>query len=220
MNVLLKKEEAELLLSLAQDEVSRQLLREKLKQAGFKEEKREQKETKAQLELKRAIKRRKDFWFNLLTGFREYHVKNPTKGEIYIKAKLKSLGITFRFQEIFIEGVKGYIADFYLPYYNLVIEIDGSHHYTPEGKVKDEKRTVDLIKYGKVKGVIRFTNQEAYNITEEVLKRKIVEFKPDLKLINKSSITVKPKKVSNKMELPAKQIAKMTKKGQRNYKRN
>ena len=51
-----------------------------------------------------------------------------------------------------------YIADFYCPKANLVIELDGSQHFEEIGLVKDEKRTVFLEQYGIL--VIRITNLE------------------------------------------------------------
>ena len=51
-----------------------------------------------------------------------------------------------------------YIVDFYCSRAHLVIEIDGSQHYTKEGLVYDEKRTAALETY-KLK-VIRFSNRE------------------------------------------------------------
>jgi len=51
-----------------------------------------------------------------------------------------------------------YIADFYCPLAKLVIEIDGSQHYTDEGLMLDAIRTEVIERYG-IK-VIRFTNRE------------------------------------------------------------
>ncbi len=53
-------------------------------------------------------------------------------------------------------AIDNYIADFYSNEAKLVIEIDGSQHYTEEGKIYDERRTCELSKYGLI--VIRFTN--------------------------------------------------------------
>ena len=51
-----------------------------------------------------------------------------------------------------------YIADFYCARAKMVIELDGSQHYTPEAKEYDEDRTVFLREYG-IK-VIRINNME------------------------------------------------------------
>ena len=41
-----------------------------------------------------------------------------------------------------------YIADFYSAKAKLIIELDGSQHYTPDGKSYDAERTEYLEKYG------------------------------------------------------------------------
>ena len=49
-----------------------------------------------------------------------------------------------------------YIADFYCAKAKLIIELDGSQHYTEKGKESDKERTEYLEKYGVE--VLRFTN--------------------------------------------------------------
>ena len=51
-----------------------------------------------------------------------------------------------------------FIAEFYCHKAKLIIEIDGSQHYTPEGRDKDQFRTERLEEYGLL--VIRFTNEQ------------------------------------------------------------
>ncbi len=51
-----------------------------------------------------------------------------------------------------------YIADFYCSKAKLVIELDGSGHYTPEGREHDKIRTEFLEEYGVT--VIRILNSE------------------------------------------------------------
>ena len=51
-----------------------------------------------------------------------------------------------------------YIADFYCAKVNLVIELDGSGHYTEIGIEKDNERTNYLEKYGIT--VVRIPNNE------------------------------------------------------------
>ena len=53
-----------------------------------------------------------------------------------------------------------YIADFYCAKAKLVIELDGSGHYTEEGKQYDEERTAFLEEYGLT--VIRIPNTEIH----------------------------------------------------------
>lgn len=54
-----------------------------------------------------------------------------------------------------------YIADFYCAEAKLVIELDGSEHYTAEAKQYDKERTAFLEEYGLT--VMRFLNTEIHN---------------------------------------------------------
>ena len=54
--------------------------------------------------------------------------------------------------------IDNFIADFYCHSARLVIEIDGSQHYTEQGKIYDEARTEILEKYGLY--VLRFSNKD------------------------------------------------------------
>ena len=51
-----------------------------------------------------------------------------------------------------------FIADFYCEKAKLVIELDGSQHFTPEGHTYDEARTAAIETVGVA--VLRFTNRE------------------------------------------------------------
>ena len=57
--------------------------------------------------------------------------------------------------------IDNFIADFYCHKARLVIEIDGSQHYTTEGKERDTYRTEILEGYDL--HVIRFTNDDINN---------------------------------------------------------
>ena len=54
--------------------------------------------------------------------------------------------------------IESFIVDFYCHMAKLVIEIDGSQHYEPQGMTYDEERTAILSKYGLE--VLRFSNRE------------------------------------------------------------
>ena len=56
------------------------------------------------------------------------------------------------------KAIDNFIADFYCHKAKLVIEIDGSQHYTAEGREHDEFRTEILEEYDLK--VIRFTNHQ------------------------------------------------------------
>lgn len=65
-----------------------------------------------------------------------------------------------------------YIADFYCAKANLVIELDGSEHYTPEARINDEERSAFLQDYGIC--VVRIINIEVnrnfYGVCEYIDK--------------------------------------------------
>ena len=54
--------------------------------------------------------------------------------------------------------IDNFIADFYCHSARLVIELDGSQHYTSQGKVHDAARTEILERYGIY--VLRFSNRD------------------------------------------------------------
>lgn len=81
--------------------------------------------------------------------------KNMTKQEKHLWYDfLRSYPVKIYRQRI----VDGFIADFYCYKAKLVIEIDGSQHFTPEGKEYDNFRTEILNQQGLC--VVRFTNMD------------------------------------------------------------
>ena len=62
--------------------------------------------------------------------------------------------------------IDNFIADFYCHSARLVIELDGSQHYTNQGKAHDEARTKILERYGIC--VLRFSNKDIDNNFEGV----------------------------------------------------
>ena len=67
-----------------------------------------------------------------------------------------------------------YIVDFYCAAAKLVIELDGSQHYEPEGQERDAERTAFLEQYGLK--VIRISNRDVnrnFNGVSELLHREI-----------------------------------------------
>ena len=56
------------------------------------------------------------------------------------------------------KAIDNFIADFYCHSARLVIELDGSQHYTSQGKAHDAARTEILERYGIY--VLRFSNRD------------------------------------------------------------
>jgi len=107
--------------------------------------------------------------YKTLLKFRGGLRKQATEHELLFKNMLKILDIKFEFQKIFIIKKKGYIADFFLNDYLMVVEIDGGSHNNQEQK--DSIRTKNLFKTGLVKHVLRFDNDEVGCMNEIDLSR-------------------------------------------------
>jgi 5-methyltetrahydrofolate--homocysteine methyltransferase len=124
--------------------------------------------------------------YKLLKEFAVEHRSNPTKAEQILWDILKSKqleGYKFRRQHI----IGNYITDFACLDKSLVIEIDGLIHQLPENKESDEIRTNWLNEKGFK--VIRFTNEEVMNKTDEVLKAILLTLKAQPSLKENSNLS-------------------------------
>ena len=65
--------------------------------------------------------------------------------------------------------INSFIADFYCPAARLVIELDGSQHYTDQGEAYDKERDTIIEKYGVV--ILRFSNLEIDRCFDSVCER-------------------------------------------------
>jgi very-short-patch-repair endonuclease len=72
----------------------------------------------------------------------------------------------FKYRVLRQRPIDNFIVDFYCPKMELVIEIDGSAHFTEEGKELDKERTGILKAYGV--RVIRFSNQDVLEHFSEI----------------------------------------------------
>jgi len=87
-------------------------------------------------------------------------VENMTPSERLVFSYLKRLDYKVEIQKIIFHSKgKFYIADFYLPDYNIVIEVDGKQHNFYKNRMRDDLRTHRLKKSG-VRDVLRFSNKE------------------------------------------------------------
>ena len=83
--------------------------------------------------------------------------KNMTKEESHLWYDfLRTYPVRFSRQKV----LGKFIADFYCAEAKLIIELDGSGHYTDNGRQYDEERTAFLQAYGIT--VIRITNREIH----------------------------------------------------------
>lgn len=97
-------------------------------------------------------------------SYRKGLVTKRTKSEQLVKDILKAANrVQCIFQKAFYICGSLYFADFYLPKYKVIWEIDGGYHKTTAQKKKDEKRTAFLESVG-IK-VVRIQNEETEDPT-------------------------------------------------------
>ncbi len=85
---------------------------------------------------------------------------------------LRHLPVRFQRQK----AIGPYIADFYCHRARLVVELDGSQHYTDEARMYDERRTAFLATQGVE--VLRFRNRtidEFFDMTLARIEGRVVE---------------------------------------------
>ena len=100
----------------------------------------------------------------LLKEFARENRKNATLAEMQLWKFLKDGGIGTKVLRQHIVG--DYIVDFLLPYYNLVIEVDGGYHAERDQHEDDMVRSEALNGLGLY--VIRFTNEQVLFETDDV----------------------------------------------------
>ena len=92
---------------------------------------------------------------------------NMTESEIILWSKLKSKQLKDA-QFYRQKPIGNYIVDFYCAKFNIVIELDGSQHFTEDAMEYDKLRDEYLKAVGLK--VLRFTNLQIKNQLNEVLK--------------------------------------------------
>lgn len=105
--------------------------------------------------------------YSILREHAKENRKNPTPAEAVLWDNLRNnaLGVKFRQQHPILD----FIVDFVCLDKKLVIEVDGGYHETEEQKYQDDLRSERLYKKGYY--VLRFSNEEIINNTDEVLSR-------------------------------------------------
>jgi len=103
---------------------------------------------------------------NLFANARELR-RHPTPAEEKLWQQLRNnqMGYKYRRQHPMMK----YVVDFFCFELRLAIEVDGPIHEQPLNKLEDEQKQKDLESDGIT--VIRFTNQEVLEHTDEVLKQ-------------------------------------------------
>ncbi|MCX6143381.1 MAG: endonuclease domain-containing protein [Ignavibacteriales bacterium] len=102
---------------------------------------------------------------SLISKSRELrHNMTDAERKLWSLLRNNQLGVKFRRQVPY----DLYILDFYCVKAKLVIEVDGSQHYTPEGRRRDKIRDADLRSDGLE--VLRFINADVLTNSEGVVR--------------------------------------------------
>ena len=105
-------------------------------------------------------------WYPILKEHARRMRNNPTEAEAYLWKQLKAqgLGATFKRQCVILD----FIADFYCPSANLIIEVDGGYHLQ-EGQHKLDEEREDRLR-AKGYNILRFTNEQVLFDIDNVIK--------------------------------------------------
>ncbi len=91
------------------------------------------------------------------------HEPTPAEAKLWEYLRGNQLGVKFRRQH----SIDRYIADFICLSHKLIVELDGAGHLEPDQADYDHGRSALLGELGY--RVLRFSNAQALNKTEEVL---------------------------------------------------
>ena len=99
------------------------------------------------------------FHFAKMQEYKDALIQRATEHEKIFMEILEYYNIEYVFQKMFISDKVSCIADFYLPKYNLVIEIDGLYHkYVKSQRIRDNIKDRFYISRGK--NILRLTNEQ------------------------------------------------------------
>ena len=106
-------------------------------------------------------------WYPLLKEHARRMRNNPTDAEFFLWKQLKGNGLKTSFKRQCV--ILDFIADFYSPTANLIIEVDGGYHKRDEQQKLDEVREKRLKEQGY--RLLRFTNEQVLFDIDRVLTK-------------------------------------------------
>lgn len=98
--------------------------------------------------------------------------RSATQSEIVFRIKLLDAGFfKFRFQKWWILENDIFITDFFIWKKGIVIEVDGPYHFNSGQMKKDARRDALLLKEKDVKGILRISDDQAYYLKPDEIKK-------------------------------------------------
>lgn len=105
----------------------------------------------------------------LIEGYKNQNENRNNFCENKMKSILSDLGISFEYQRVFCIDNKFYIADFYIPDNNVILEVDGASHDDICGLSRDRERDNAFARHGVL--TVRF---RTYEVVEAVKVKQIL----------------------------------------------
>ena len=105
-----------------------------------------------------------------------------TEAELRFQELLKQYEFAHEFQKPFKHAGTFVIVDFYLPDYQVVVEIDGEYHDDEIQKWKDQMRTCRLMAKNNIKSVVRFSNDQVMEDPKAVIRTLCKAILPQCKM--------------------------------------
>lgn len=119
----------------------------------------------------------------IINQFKDELKEKATLAERRFEQILQKGKFKYEFQKVFKTGSGYKVVDFHLPDYDIVVEIDGNYHDDPKQQKYDQERTRAILKVGRIKKVLRLTNEEILDdIPAKILKKLIIFICPEVNI--------------------------------------
>ena len=113
---------------------------------------------------------------DIIDGYKNQNENRNDICEAKMKVILSDIGIEYEYQKVFCINNKFYIADFYIPNNNVIIEVDGASHDDIKGLTRDRERDNAFARHGVL--TVRFRTYEVVdeNPVKDVLKKLLLDY--------------------------------------------
>lgn len=99
---------------------------------------------------------------DVIEGYKNQNENRNNICEEKMKSILSDMGIDYEYQKVFCIDKKFYIADFYIPSNNVILEVDGASHDDMKGLIRDRERDNAFARHGVL--TVRFRTYEVVEI--------------------------------------------------------
>lgn len=113
---------------------------------------------------------------DVIDGYKNQNENRNNICEAKMKLILSDMGIDYEYQKVFCINKKFYIADFYIPKNNVIIEVDGTSHDDIKGLTRDRERDNAFARHGVL--TVRFRTYEVVDgkVVKDILSKLILDY--------------------------------------------